>query len=418
MVGAPRCTQALPFLPHALLANVTWGAALNCYKRRVMTTANFAACSGSGEAFAAEEPPTGPASTVATMGRAFWRGAQHAPQGVAATSASEQRAPTRRSSRPPAAEVARAPIRKVAIGSPAMHRVAEMLGPLARAEVTVTLTGETGTGKDVLAREIHRQSARADGPFVVFDCGAVAANLAESELLGHERGAFTGALSSHVGAFERADQGSLFLDEIGELPLELQTRLLRVLGNRCIRRVGGTHDRPVNVRIIAATNRDLQAEVAAGRFRQDLYFRLAAAVISVPSLRERREDIPLLAGRLLEDLGHDAVQISAEALELLQQRPWPGNVRELKNTLACAVAFLDGQRLEARHLSFPSAPEPHREFEPLPLGGLPLERIEREAIAQTLRMTGGNKARAAVILGIAPSTLYEKLKKYERGAKS
>ena len=294
-----------------------------------------------------------------------------------------------------------------------MHRVAEMLGPLARAEVTVTLTGETGTGKDVLARTIHRQSARANGPFVVFDCGAVAANLAESELLGHERGAFTGALAAHAGAFERAHQGTLFLDEIGELPLDLQTRLLRVLGNRCIRRVGGTHDRPVDVRIVAATNRDLQTEVAAGRFRQDLYFRLAAAVVSVPPLRERREDIPLLTQRLLEDLGHEKVEVSAEALELLKQRPWPGNVRELKNTLACAVAFLDGERLEARHLRFPTAPEPRSELEPLPLGGLRLERIEREAIAQTLRLTGGNKARAAEMLGIAPSTLYEKLKKYQ-----
>lgn len=298
--------------------------------------------------------------------------------------------------------------------SPAMRRVAELLGPLARAEVTVTLTGETGTGKDVLARTVHQQSSRADGPFVVFDCGAVAANLAESELLGHERGAFTGAMSAHAGAFERAHQGTLFLDEVGELPLDLQTRLLRVLSNHCIRRVGGTHDRPVDVRIVAATNRDLQAEVAAGRFRQDLYFRLAAAVISVPALRERAEDIPVLAQRLLEDLGHENVEIAPCALEVLMQRQWPGNVRELKNTLACAVAFLDGERLEARHLTFPAAPEPRSELEPLPLAGLKLERIEREAIAQTLRLTGGNKARAAEILGIAPSTLYEKLKKYQR----
>jgi DNA-binding NtrC family response regulator len=266
-----------------------------------------------------------------------------------------------------------------------MRRVLEVLEPLARADVTVTLTGETGTGKDVLARRIHQQSERASGPFVVFDCGAVAANLAESELLGHERGAFTGALATHEGAFERANGGTLFLDEIGELPLDLQTRLLRVLGN--------------------------------GRFRQDLYFRLAAAVVAVPPLRERLEDLPALVGLLLDDLGYGAVEVTREALAVLARRPWPGNVRELKNTLSCAVAFLDSQLLEPRHLTFAAPPEAQcTSIEP-PLGGLKLERVEREAIEQTLRMTGGNKARAAELLGIAPSTLYEKLKKYQRTPK-
>ncbi|HYQ17318.1 MAG TPA: sigma 54-interacting transcriptional regulator, partial [Polyangiaceae bacterium] len=185
-----------------------------------MTTATFAACVGDGETFSEEEAPTGPSSTVASKGLGFW------------VPSSAARISSKRSSRPPAAASAPAaasPIRKVAVVSSAMRRVAELIGPLARAEVTVTLTGETGTGKDVLARTIHQQSARASGPFVVFDCGAVAATLAESELLGHERGAFTGALATHVGAFERAHQGTLFLDEIGELPLDLQTRLLRVL---------------------------------------------------------------------------------------------------------------------------------------------------------------------------------------------
>jgi DNA-binding NtrC family response regulator len=298
-----------------------------------------------------------------------------------------------------------------------MRRVLEVLEPLARADVTVTLTGETGTGKDVLARRIHQQSERASGPFVVFDCGAVAANLAESELLGHERGAFTGALATHEGAFERANGGTLFLDEIGELPLDLQTRLLRVLGNGRVRRVGGTRDRAVDVRVIAATNRDLRTEVAAGRFRQDLYFRLAAAVVAVPPLRERLEDLPALVGLLLDDLGYGAVEVTREALAVLARRPWPGNVRELKNTLSCAVAFLDSQLLEPRHLTFAAPPEAQcTSIEP-PLGGLKLERVEREAIEQTLRMTGGNKARAAELLGIAPSTLYEKLKKYQRTPK-
>jgi two-component system, NtrC family, response regulator HydG len=405
------------FLPPAILANVTSEAWDYCYKRRVMTTANFAACVGDGETFSEEEAPTGPTSAVASKGLGFWLPAPSRPV-LTPTPPSSARIAPKRSSRPPAAPATHAgagsQVRKVAVVSEAMQRVAELIGPLARADVTVTLTGETGTGKDVLARTVHQQSARAAGPFVVFDCGAVAANLAESELLGHERGAFTGALATHVGAFERAHQGTLFLDEIGELPLDLQTRLLRVLGNRCIRRVGGTVDRPFDVRIVAATNRDLQVEVAAGRFRQDLYFRLAAAVVNVPPLRDRTEDIPLLAQRLLEDLGHGTVEIAADALELLMQRQWPGNVRELKNVLACAVAFLDGERLEARHLAFPAPAGPSSELQPLPLGGLKLERIEREAIAQTLRLTGGNKARAAEMLGIASSTLYEKLKRYQK----
>ncbi len=355
----------------------------------VKNTATVSACEELGDAFDAEEVGTGPASTRATA-----------------------RAVARRST--PAPKPAQPQLRKVAAVSLAMRRVFELLDPLARADLTITLIGETGTGKDVLARTIHQKSPRAGGPFVVFDCGAVAANLAESELLGHERGAFTGAHAIHAGAFERADGGTLFLDEVGELPLDLQTRLLRVLGNSKVRRVGGSSDRPVDVRIVAATNRDLQTEVAAGRFRQDLYFRIAAAVVDVPPLRQRQEDIPLLVTRLLEDLGRPDVAVTDEAFEVLVSRSWPGNVRELKNTLACAMAFLDAPVLEPRHLSFPSLPAARCELEHLPLGGLKLERIERQAIEQTLRQTQGNKARAAEILGIAPSTLYDKLKKYQR----
>ncbi len=306
--------------------------------------------------------------------------------------------------------------RKVAATSHAMRKVLELLQPLARADVAITLTGETGTGKDVLARTIHQASTRRGGPFVVFDCGAVASNLAESELLGHERGAFTGAVTAYAGAFERAHGGTLFLDEIGELPLDLQTRLLRLLGNSSVRRVGGSRDRPFDVRIVSATNRDLQAEVAAGRFRQDLYFRLAGAKIQVPALRDRAEDIPALAVCLLEDLGRPDVRIAPEALRLLAERRWRGNVRELKNTLACGLAFLDGVRLEARHLDVPSAFDPPDAdpVDQLPLAGLRLDNLERAAIAQTLRLTAGNKIRAAESLGIAPSTLYEKLKRYQK----
>jgi two-component system, NtrC family, response regulator HydG len=371
-----------------------------------MTTGTLAITAGESAGFGAHEPANG-RSAVGIEESGFW--------GTRANRLRKKSAAPAQAETPEAHQVPMPP-RELAMASSSMCRVLELLAPLARAEVTVTLIGETGTGKDVLARTIHQQSPRRNGPFVVFDCGAVAANLAESELLGHERGAFTGAVGAHVGAFERAHGGTLFLDEIGELPLELQTRLLRLLGNSSVRRVGGTEDRPFDVRIVAATNRDLQAEVSTGRFRRDLYFRLAAAVVHVPPLRDRIEDIPVLAACLLEDLGHGEVRISQDALHALASRTWRGNVRELKNTLACAIAFLDGSLLEARHLAVSSLCEaPERELvDQLALGGLTLACIERVAIEQTLRLTTGNKARAAELLGIAPSTLYEKLKKYPK----
>jgi DNA-binding NtrC family response regulator len=294
-----------------------------------------------------------------------------------------------------------------------MHEVFEVLGRLARTDVTITLMGETGSGKDVLAHTIHAQSSRSSEPFVVFDCGAVAANLAESELLGHEKGSFTGAITRHAGAFERAHGGTLFLDEVGELPLDLQPRLLRVLESRCVRRVGGAQDRHVDVRVVAATNRDLAAEVTAGRFRQDLYFRLAAAVVSVPPLRDRLDDLSLLIPRLLSDLGHPDLSVAEETLEALRPHPWTGNVRELKNALAYALAFVDDGVLRPRHFQLqPPGTGPESILERLPLGGKTLQRIEEAAIRQTLAQTGGNRALAARKLDIAVSTLYEKLKKY------
>jgi DNA-binding NtrC family response regulator len=218
-------------------------------------------------------------------------------------------------------------------------------------------------------------------------------------------------VGTHAGAFERANGGTLFLDEIGELPLDLQPRLLRSLENRAVRRVGGTQYRPVDVRVIAATNRDLPAAVASGRFRQDLYFRLAGAVVPVPSLRERTEDIPLLVDWLLLDLGYGEIRVADDALRLLASHPWPGNVRELKNTLACALAMLDGSVLEARHLRF-VALGCDNSLERLPLGGIRLNHIEKVAIKQTLEQVRGNKSDAARALGIAVSTLYEKLKRH------
>jgi len=253
---------------------------------------------------------------------------------------------------------------------------------------------------------------------IAVDCGSVAANLAESELLGHERGAFTGAVTTHAGAFERADGGTLFLDEVAELPLDLQPRLLRALESRRVRRVGGRVDRPVNVRVIAATNRDLRADVASGKFREDLFFRLAVAVVKVPPLRERLEDLPELVLSLLADLGQPELRVSDAVFNALRAHPWPGNARELKNALACAVAFVDAgvTLLEPRHfkllVSPSSADRDSSWIDSLPLAGQALERIERAAIRQTLRQAAGNKAHAARTLGIAVSTLYEKLKKY------
>jgi DNA-binding NtrC family response regulator len=294
-----------------------------------------------------------------------------------------------------------------------MHDVFDVLDRLARTEVTITLTGETGCGKDVLAHAVHGQSVRANEPFVVFDCGAVAANLAESELLGHERGSFTGAVATHAGAFERAHGGTLFLDEVGELPLDLQPRLLRVLESRSVRRVGGAQDRQVDVRVVAATNRDLSGEVRVGRFRQDLYFRLAAAVVAVPPLRDRLDDLAVLIPRLLSDLGHTDIRVADETLDALRPHPWTGNVRELKNALAYALAFVDEGVLLPKHFQLQSSgTESESILDRLPLGGKTLQRIEETAIRQTLAQTGGNKALAARKLDIAVSTLYEKLKKY------
>jgi transcriptional regulator with PAS, ATPase and Fis domain len=295
--------------------------------------------------------------------------------------------------------------------SQSMLKVLATLSRLAPTELTITLVGETGTGKDVLSQAIHEHSGRSRGPFVVFDCGAVAATLAESELFGHERGAFTGAQASHPGAFERANGGSLFLDEIGELPLELQPRLLRALENRGVRRVGGTQYRPVDLRVIAATNRDLPALAAQKLFRQDLFFRLATVVVPIPALRQRADDLPLIVPMLLADLGRPDIRVPEETYDHLRAHPWPGNIRELKNALASALAFVDGDVLEPRHTKLMVPQSDASRLEQLPLGGKSLESLERLAIQQTLMLTG-SKAKAARALGISLSTLYEKLKKF------
>jgi DNA-binding NtrC family response regulator len=299
-----------------------------------------------------------------------------------------------------------------------MHDCFDVLERLARTDVTVMLTGETGSGKDLVAHALHDQSSRASGPFAVFDCGSVAPNLAESELLGHERGAFTGAVGRYAGAFERANGGTLFLDEVAELPLALQPRLLRALESRRVRRVGGSVDVKVDVRVIAATHRDLRAEVAAGRFREDLFFRLAVGLVEVPPLRARFEDLADLVESLLHDAGRGDLLVSGEALAKLRRHSWPGNVRELRNTLACTAAML-GPRvriLGPHHLeNFRVRYDVDADAwsHTVSLAGHSLEAIEGEAVRQTLRRVSGNKVRAARMLGIALSTLYEKIRAHD-----
>jgi transcriptional regulator with PAS, ATPase and Fis domain len=297
--------------------------------------------------------------------------------------------------------------------SPALRRICALLAKLAPTDLTVTLLGETGTGKEVLARAVHAASPRAAMPFVVFDCGAVAPTLIESELFGHKRGAFTGAIAEHRGAFERAQGGTLFLDEIGELTLDLQPKLLRVLEQRSLQLVGGSETRTVDVRIVAATNRDLESRVREGHFRDDLFFRLAMALIPIPPLRERREDLKALAESFLAELGKP-LTIPPETLTALSRHDWPGNVRELKNVIQSAAVLAGGTTLEPKHLVFFNPQQMAPDEDTMPLAGQTLESIEQAAIEQTLRRFDGNKTKAARALGIAASTLYEKIRKYTR----
>lgn len=310
-------------------------------------------------------------------------------------------------------EPGRTRLGKAVGSSPEMQGVFEILERLAPSDLTITLLGETGVGKDVLACGVHEASARRGGPFVVFDCGAVTPTLIESALFGHEKGAFTGASASVAGAFERAHGGTLFFDEIGELSLELQPKLLRALEQRKIQRVGSTTEIPVDVRILAATNRDLEAEVKQGRFRQDLFFRLSAAVVAVPPLRERVSDLPELIDAILAAEGK-RLRVTTETLDALATYDWPGNVRELRNVLMSAAAMADSDLLEPRHLMM-FKQRPRRRDPTLadfPLGGRSLESIERAAIVQTLKRMDGNKVKAAKALGIAASTLYEKMRRF------
>jgi DNA-binding NtrC family response regulator len=312
------------------------------------------------------------------------------------------------------------------IGSgPAMQRVFELVNKVAPSNASVVISGQSGTGKEVVARAIHNLSPRKEKPFVALNCSAIPATLIESELFGYERGAFTGADQRRMGNFELAHNGTLFLDEVGELPLELQAKFLRVLEERKFRRLGGRAEVEVDVRVICATNRDLKEEIRHGRFREDLYFRLHVFTIGLPPLRERREDVPLLVHHFIEkfngETGKHVQGLTPQAMTTLQGYAWPGNIRELRNTLERAMILVDGDVIGEEHLPPDmQSSRPEAAMLRVPLG-IPLERVEKDYILASLQRNGGNKARTAEVLGISEKTLYNKLNRWaaearERGA--
>jgi two-component system, NtrC family, response regulator AtoC len=307
-----------------------------------------------------------------------------------------------------------------AIGaSPAMLEVFRMVGRVANSPATVLILGESGTGKELVATAIHRNSGRAAGPFVAINCAAIPENLLESELFGHEKGAFTGAIGRRIGRFERASGGTLFLDEIGDMSLALQSKILRALQEREIERVGGSSAVAIDVRIVAATNRDLQAAVAEGRFREDLFYRLAVVSLTLPPLRERGADLDLLASHFVAHYAREHARpvraVAEEVFAALRAHPWPGNVRQLRNAMERAVVMSDGEVLLPQHLPpdilHPSSPRtPAQELGEMPL--VTLEEMEKRMIVRALRETGDNLTMAAERLGIHRNTLRRKVAEY------
>jgi len=303
---------------------------------------------------------------------------------------------------------------------PAMTALLETVSQVAPSEATVLITGQSGTGKELVAGAIHHNSPRRDGPFVKINCAAISENLLESEMFGHEKGAFTGADRRKEGRFVQADNGSLFLDEISEMPLGMQVKLLRVLQERELTRVGGEAVIKVDVRVIAATNQNLEEMVAAGEFRQDLYYRLNVVELNVPPLVHRREDIPLLAQSFLDNFAernHKQIKgFSPQAMDVLVRYDWPGNVRELMNAIERAVvlardSYLDTGDLPVKSQSTGETPAAACPPSFIP-ENMPLEEVEKVSILQTLKAVGGNKSEAARRLGITRKTLHKKLKKY------
>ena len=307
--------------------------------------------------------------------------------------------------------------------SPAMQAVFERTARAARVNSTVLILGESGTGKELIARHIHFEGSRQKKPFIVVNCAAIPDTLVESELFGHEKGAFTGADASRPGKFEDANTGTLFLDEIGDMHLESQAKLLRVLQDGVVERVGSSKTRQVDVRVIAATNRDLRERVDRGEFREDLYFRLEVLPVHLPPLRERIEDLPLLIKHFREKLGPkigiDAPQIAAEVVDAFRRYRWPGNVRELEHTLEQLFILVNGDTVTASDLpgKFRQAGEMAGEVG-LPPGGLSLEELEQDLIRQALERSGGRIKEAAELLGLTYKTLQYRLKKHEIDRKS
>jgi DNA-binding NtrC family response regulator len=311
-----------------------------------------------------------------------------------------------------------------------LRQVSQQLHRAAATDATVLLEGESGTGKELFARTLHALSPRAEGPFVAINCAAIPDTLLETELFGHEKGAFTGASQRKPGRFEVAHRGTLFLDEIGDLPLGLQAKILRALEEKRFERVGGTSSIHVDVRVVAATNRNLKAGVAARLFREDLYFRLSVFPITIPPLRERTDDVSILARHFVErfcrDLNKKALILSPAALEELRAYAWPGNVRELQNCIERAVILCDGDTVQPRHLNLSfrpvvgaPPPVPASPWEQIDLTGTMLEavrrvtaEVERRKVAQALKEAAGNKHRAASALQISFKTLVQKMREF------
>jgi two-component system NtrC family response regulator len=300
--------------------------------------------------------------------------------------------------------------------SDVMQEIFEVVRRVAPTEASVLITGESGTGKELIARAIHQGSSRSKGPFVAINCAAIPATLLESELFGHVRGAFTGAVRDRAGKFEQADGGTLFLDEVGEMPLELQPKLLRVLQEMEVEPLGGKI-RPVNVRIIAATNQDVETALQEGRFREDLYYRLAVIPVELPPLRERVEDIPLLVRHFLKRFSAGStLDISPAALETMAAYPWHGNVRELQNAVERMIVLNTGEKLDVHHLpaKIRATPSSSRsQVVELPPEGYSLEALEKEVVVQALERNAWNQTRAAAFLRVPRHTLIYRMEKYD-----
>lgn len=299
--------------------------------------------------------------------------------------------------------------------SPAMERVYQIIGKVADTDASVLITGESGTGKELVARAIHRQSGRRSGPFVTINCAAIPRDLLESELFGHVKGAFTGAIKDKVGKLELADGGTIFLDEVGELPLELQPKLLRVLQERVVEPVGGVSSRKLDLRVISATNVDVDKALADGSLREDIYYRLAVIPVHLPPLRERREDIPLLVRFFCEKHGSSQVQFDREAMEAMERYPWPGNVRELENTVERILILRSGEAVTQADIPDKvrqAVSSPAGKVINLPDGGYPLEQLEREVVIEALRRNQWNQTAAARFLSIPRHTLIYRMEKY------